>query len=500
MADTFPEITITLADYQPHKRNYNRHPASQIERLRASLRKFGQPRNIVVWRRYFVAGHGVAQAAMAEGWATLRANEIPADWPETRVMAFLAADNELSRLSDPDQAALAALIDEARQFDGELLAAIGYDDREFDALLKEVGKATTTTNGDAPPQVDRADELRKLWQVEPGQLWRIGEHRLACGDCTDAATVAKVMGGEKAALVHADPPYGMGKEKDGIANDNLYRDKLDAFQMQWWKAVRPHMEDNGSAYIWGNAEDLWRLWYVGGLKDSERLTFRNEIVWDKGGGGFGVGTEAQRCYFPEESALFFMLGEQGFNNNADNYWEGWDGIVAYLDAQRQLMGWGIKDTKRIAGHSEKSGCHWFDKSQWSMPTGDTYNAWRSAAKGDAFKREYDDLKREFYATRAYFDNAHDNMTNVWRFNRLQGGDRHDHATPKPVAMVERAIKSSAPEGAILYVPFGGTLPEAVACQNLQRKARAIELSPAYCGVILQRMRDAFPGIEIERID
>lgn len=138
MADTFPEITITLADYQPHKRNYNRHPASQIERLRASLRKFGQPRNIVVWRKYFVAGHGVAQAAMAEGWATLRANEIPADWPETRVMAFLAADNELSRLSDPDQAALAALIDEARQFDGELLAAIGYDDREFDALLAQV--------------------------------------------------------------------------------------------------------------------------------------------------------------------------------------------------------------------------------------------------------------------------------------------------------------------------------------------------------------------------
>lgn len=45
-------------------------------------------RNIVVWRKYFVAGHGVSQAAMAEVWATLRANEIPADWPETRVMAL----------------------------------------------------------------------------------------------------------------------------------------------------------------------------------------------------------------------------------------------------------------------------------------------------------------------------------------------------------------------------------------------------------------------------
>lgn len=149
MADIFPESTITLADYQPHKRNYNRHPASQIERLRASLRKFGQPRNIVVWRRFFVAGHGVAQAAMAEGWATLRANEIPADWPEARVMAFLAADNELSRLSDPDQAALAAILDEAATFDPDLLAAIGYDNAEFERLLDAVGGLPTTTT--APP-------------------------------------------------------------------------------------------------------------------------------------------------------------------------------------------------------------------------------------------------------------------------------------------------------------------------------------------------------------
>jgi hypothetical protein len=63
----------------------------------------------------------------------------------------------------------------------------------------------------------------------------------------------------------------MGKENDGVQNDNLYAEKLDAFQMEWWKAVRPHVEDNGSAYIWGNAPDLWRLWYVGGLNDSERL-------------------------------------------------------------------------------------------------------------------------------------------------------------------------------------------------------------------------------------
>ena len=71
-----------------------------------------------------------------------------------------------------------------------------------------------------------------------GQLWACGEHRLIVGDCTDKAVVERLMQGQQAVLCHADPPYGMGKEAEGIANDNLYASKLDAFQMRWWQACR----------------------------------------------------------------------------------------------------------------------------------------------------------------------------------------------------------------------------------------------------------------------
>jgi hypothetical protein len=195
-----------------------------------------------------------------------------------------------------------------------------------------------------------------------------------------------------------------------------------------------------------------------------------------------------------------MLGEQGFNNNADNYWEGWEPIRAYLEQERKRAGWDVPAMKRVVGHSDLSRDHWTGKSQWNFPPEDVYKKLQAAARGNAFKREYDDLKREFYATRAYFDNAHDNMTDVWDFPRVTGDDRHGHATPKPVTMIERAIKSSCSTGGVVYVPFGGTAPEIVACQNLNRKCRAVEISPAYCAVILQRMTDAFPGIDIERID
>jgi DNA modification methylase len=359
---------------------------------------------------------------------------------------------------------------------------------------------------DAEPQIDRAAELNKKWQVKPGDLWQIGDHRLLCGDSTKAEDVARVMSGKKAVLCHADPPYGMGKESDGVANDNLYAAKLDAFQMQWWKAFRPHLEDNASAYIWGNAEDLWRLWYVGGLKDSERLTFRNEVIWDK---AHGQGMESdQHRMFPtaSERVLFFMLGEQGFNNNADNYWDGWEGIRSSLEADCQKMEWTAKDIKRICGVGMYS--HWFTKSQWTLIPEDHYKKLQAAAREhDAFKREHDELKREhdelkreFYATRAFFDNTHDNMTDVWNFGRVTGEERWLHATPKPVEMIARALKSSSPEGGIVVAPFGGSGSDFVAGENTGRKIRGMELQADYCAVILERMQEAFPSLSLGRLN
>jgi DNA modification methylase len=323
-----------------------------------------------------------------------------------------------------------------------------------------------------------------------GRLRLRSRHRLLCGDSTKAEDVERLMDGAIATMIHADPPYGMGKEKDGVANDNLYREKLDAFQMNWWRAWRPHVPDNGSAYIWGNAPDLWRLWYCGGLSESERMTIRNEIVWDKREDNptmlvSGVPLESRRMYQPTERCLFFMLGEQGFNTNADNYWEGWEPIRSYLAEQVERCGWTAADVNRITG-TQMAG-HWITKSQWALITEDHYRKLQQAARDhDAFKRDHDELKREWYETRAHFDNTHDNMTDVWSFGRVVGDDRHGHATPKPVEMVARAIKSSSREGDAIAVPFGGTGPEIIAAEQLGRIAHAMELDAGWCDVIVKR--------------
>ena len=307
------------------------------------------------------------------------------------------------------------------------------------------------------------------------------------GDCREVLPHLNCQ----ADLYLVDPPYGMGKQKDGVANDNLYKDKLDAFLMECWRAARRCLKDNASAYIWGNAQDLWRLWYVGGLKDSERLTFRNEIAWDKREENptmlvSGVPLKSRRMYHPTERCLFFMLGEQGFNNNADNYWEGWEPIRLYLEKEMQRCGWTVKDLNRITG--TQMGGHWVTKSQWMLITAKHYESLQeAAAQHDAFKRQHDELKRAFYDTRAYFDNTHEAMTDVWDYPRVTGAERHGHATPKPVAMMQRIIRSSCPVGGLVLDTFMGTGPTLVAAKLEGRKAVGIELDERYCESAAKRL-------------
>jgi len=344
-----------------------------------------------------------------------------------------------------------------------------------------------------------------------GDLYEIGEHRLLCGDSTDSDQVAKLMNGELADVGHNDPPYGMKKEKDGVLNDNLNFSDLLNFNREWIALQFSHLKENGSWYCWGIDEPLMDI-YSEILKPyiaQQNATFRNLITWDKGHGQ-GQNSESFRMYpIADEKCLFAMMGVQGFNNNADNYFEGWDSVVNYLDSEKNKANFTIKDCKKLAGHSEKSGCHWFDKSQWMMPTKETYESWRNYCiekNIDAFKKEYDELKKEYhelkkeyYSTRAYFDNTHDNMNNVWHFDRTK--DRSDtggHATPKPIALCERVVKSSCPENGLVVDFFLGSGSTMVAAHQLKRKCYGLELDPKYCDVIVKRMHKLDPSLPIKR--
>jgi DNA modification methylase len=338
-----------------------------------------------------------------------------------------------------------------------------------------------------------------------GDLIEIGEHRLLCGDSTDSDQVARLMDGEKADMAHNDPPYGMKKENEGVLNDNLnFNDLLD-FNRDWIAVQFMHIKENGSWYCWGIDEPLMDI-YSEILKPyiaEQKATFRNLLTWNKGYGQ-GQTTESYRMFpIADEKCLFVMLGVQGFNDSAENYYEGWDSIRDYFIGEKNKLGWNVSKIIEITGKSSAS--HYFAKSQWFFPTREHYDSMKKEANGKAFlkeydeiKKEYDEIKKEFYSTRAYFNNTHDNMNNVWNFERhkktgIEGG----HATPKPIPLCERAIKSSCPDGGLVLDFFLGSGSTMVASHQLNRKCYGMELDPKYCQVIIDRMKKLDPSLTIK---
>jgi DNA modification methylase len=87
----------------------------------------------------------------------------------------------------------------------------------------------------------------------------------------------------------------------------------------------------------------------------------------------------------------------------------------------------------------------------------------------------------------------DSIVRIWKDTEGYG----DHPAVFPVGFPEFVIKTWSDQDNIIFEPFAGSGTTLVACQNLSRKCRAIEISEKYCSVILERMATAFPGIEIE---
>jgi DNA modification methylase len=87
---------------------------------------------------------------------------------------------------------------------------------------------------------------------------------------------------------------------------------------------------------------------------------------------------------------------------------------------------------------------------------------------------------------------------VWEIDRPNKSP--EHPTMKPVELVQRAVENSSRRGESVLDLFLGSGTTLIACQRSGRVGYGIEISPAYCAVALQRMQDAFPGIEIELVE
>ena len=466
---------MDLSKIKPYEKNAKKHPKKQIEQVANSITKFGFNQPIVVDKQgTIIVGHGRYEASKLLGLVDVPV--IKVNLTEEEAKAYRLADNKLNE-SEWD---MGLVIEELKGLSEEMIDLTGFDK---DLIIESDEKD------------DEVPEIPEEPKSKIGDLYELGRHRLLCGDATKIEDVERLMDGKKADMAHNDPPYGMKKEKEGVLNDNLNFDNLLKFNQDWIGLQFTYLKDNGSFYCWGTDEPLMDI-YSNILKPyikTQKATFRNLITWNKGNGQ-GQNAEEFRMYpIADEKCLFVMCGVQGFNNNADNYFEGWEPVRDYLLGERKKAGWDIPTMKRIAGHSDLNRDHWTSKSQFNLPTKEVYQKFQSYCQQNninAFKKEYDELKKEYYSTRAYFDNTHDNQNNVWHFERATGDERQgNHATPKPLQLCERVIKSSCPENGLVIDFFGGSGSTLIACEKTNRICYMSELDPKYIDVIVQRYVD-----------
>ena len=397
----------------PDLKNANKGTERGRYMVEASLRETGAGRSILLDRDgRIIAGNKTFEAASDIG---LPVRVVETDGRE--LVAVKRTDLDLS--DDTGTARKLAYYDNRASEIGlewspeQLLADIGagldlsamFRQDELDELLADL---TPTTEGDTAPQVDRAEELRQKWQTAAGQLWQLGEHRLIVGDCTDAATVARVMGGDSAELVWTDPPYGVAVgDKNKFLNsiapsnrieENLENDTLDETALM---AMLSAAFDNAIAHCragaaWYVAAPAGPLHVLFGQALKERGIWRQTIQWVK------------------NNATFSAMG-----------------VCYHWQAEPIFFGW--------------------------LPNG--AHRWHGGRK----------------------------QTTVWEIDRPVASP--EHPTMKPVELVARAVENSSLSGEVVYEPFSGSGTTIIACENLGRRCRAVEISAAYCAVALQRWAD-----------
>jgi DNA modification methylase len=183
----------------PYARNARTHSAEQVSQIAGSMREFGWTYPVLIDEDDgIIAGHGRILAA-----SKLKMIEVPVivarGWSDAKKRAYILADNKIALNSGWDEGLLRVELSEL-QGDGFDLSLIGFSSLELTSIF-------STQEGNTDP--DDVPDAPAVPVSKLGDLWRLGDHWLICGDATDKATVERVLGGARPHLMVTDPPYGV---------------------------------------------------------------------------------------------------------------------------------------------------------------------------------------------------------------------------------------------------------------------------------------------------
>lgn len=418
---------MRLKDIKPYARNPRRNDDS-VDAVARSIEEFGFQSPIIVDRDLtIIAGHTRYKAAKKLGLKevpVLVADELT---PE-QVEAYRIADNSAGSKSTWD--------DELLQ---EILADIGtgYDMADFGLDTEqyiETGEFPEDIEDDEPPAPPRTATTR------PGQIYRLGDHILLCGDATSREDMERLLEaagieGGGIDMIMTDPPYNVAIEGETaehltIENDDMDPEIFARFLTDAFRNMGEALKEGGPYYIWYAGKSARE--FTGALEETGMPPKQN-LIWVK---------------------AHFVLGRQDYQWRHEPCLYGWkEGAAHYFISDRTLTTV-AEETIDIDGMTEKEAKELLHRILAETPT-DVLRDKKPAAS-------------------------------------------RDHPTMKPVTLLARMIYNSSHQGDTVLDPFGGSGSTMMACEQLHRRCLMMELDPHYCDVIVKRWED-FTGNKAEVI-
>jgi DNA modification methylase len=450
-----------VAELRAHPGNARLHGAEQLEQIKASMLAFGFTNPLLVDEDgVLIAGHGRLAAAVSLGLEKVPVivlRHLSAAQKE----ALRLADNRIAENATWDQALLRdalAAVQAAAEID---LASLGFSADELGALLAAAESAVT--DGDAPEEVqpdgagipaphvgsaeqDEADDpadaapepLRRVI-TRTGDLWRLGEHRLLCGDSTDAAFVARVMGEDRAALLFTSPPYGNQRDytTGGVSDWDVLMQGVFAHLGAALRSDAQVLVNLGLIHREGEWQPYWQGW----------------LDWMRGQGWRRFGLYAW---------------DQGPGLPGD-----WNGRLAPAFELLFHFNREARQPNKIVP------CKWAG----------TPNKGSGLRAADGEVKAYTHIGLPVQEMRI--------PDAVLRITRHKGrGIETEHPAVFPVALPEFLMRAYTNEREVVFEPFSGSGTTLLAGQRIGRRVAAIELAPAYVDLTIARWRMLHPDLSV----
>lgn len=326
-----PMLQIRYQDprqLRPRSTNPRTHTKKQIGQIAASITEFGFVNPVLVdGANGIVAGHARVDASISLGMSDIPTVRVDHLSP-AQIRAYVIADNRLAEIAGWDRSLLAIELQELSvdlNFD---VTVTGFETADIDILIGE-------RKADAP---DEADDVSPIDRSTPavsrrGDLWKIGNHMLLCGDSLQASSYVRLLGKRKAHMIFCDPPYnvpidghvsGLGKTKHrefAMASGEMTPDEFTTFLETAFKHLAA-FSVNGSIHFicmdWRHVREISNA----AIDIYDEM--KNVCIWAKTNAGMGSLYRSQHelvFVFKNGTAPHINNVELGrFGRNRSNIW------------------------------------------------------------------------------------------------------------------------------------------------------------------------------------